>query len=368
MAGAAGGGPPVPHRRRGERQGTGQRDDPLAPGRGLGRVKLPAPLCPLPLPAPLAGLANRPHGRYRISCPAEFPYRGDEVAAQAATGAVRYDIARDLARGRWYLAASWRTAPVPVAPLQELRRHPVVAVDVNAGHLAVAVLTRDGNPAGAPATLPLDLAGLPASQRDGRLRAAVSALIDTARRHGARAVAVEDPDFADARAEGRERAGNRPSRGRRGRACRAVVSGIPAGRFRDRLAQMASNAGLAVVAADPAYTSRRGAGHWLAPLRQQAPPVPATGHHAAAVVTGRRALGHRARRRAGVTGSGQRTSRRGTAPRAPAAKARSRDGRPRQAQRQPPRWRKTATAQRPRPPDQATTTVRGRRPARTRSC
>ena len=235
------------------------------PDEGWAGSSCPLPSARSPLPAPLAGLANRPHGRYRISCPAEFPYRGDEVAAQAATGAVRYDIARDLARGRWYLAASWRTAPVPVAPLQELRRHPVVAVDVNAGHLAVAVLTRDGNPAGAPATLPLDLAGLPASQRDGRLRAAVSALIDTARRHGARAVAVEDPDFADARAEGRERAGNRPSRGRRGRACRAVVSGIPAGRFRDRLAQMASNAGLAVVAADPAYTSRRGAGHWLAP-------------------------------------------------------------------------------------------------------
>ena len=44
------------------------------------------------LPAPLAHLANRPHGRYRLSCPVQFPYRGDEVAAQAATGAVRYDI------------------------------------------------------------------------------------------------------------------------------------------------------------------------------------------------------------------------------------------------------------------------------------
>jgi hypothetical protein len=306
------------------------------------------------LPALLAGLANRPHGRYRLSCPVAFAYRGDEVAAQAAGGAVRYDISCDPERGRWYLDASWRTAPVPVAPLEELRRHPVVAADLNAGHLAVAVLARDGNPAGAPATIPLDLAGLPASQRDGRLRAAISALIGTARRHGARAVVVEDLDFADARAQGRERAGNRPSRGRRGRAWRAVVSGIPTGRFRDRLTQMASNAGLAVIAVDPAYTSRWGAEHWLAPLRHQASPVPATGHHAAAVVIGRRALGHRARRRAGVTGGGQRTSRRGTAPRAPAAKARTRNGRPRQAQRQPPRWRKTATAQRPRPPDQAT--------------
>ena len=58
------------------------------------------------LPAPLAPLANRPHGRYRLTCPVQFPYRGDEVAAQAATGAIRYDISHDPARDRWYLDAS----------------------------------------------------------------------------------------------------------------------------------------------------------------------------------------------------------------------------------------------------------------------
>ena len=53
------------------------------PGEGWLEIKLPAPL---------AHLANRPHGRYRLSCPVAFAYRGDEVAAQAASGAVRYDI------------------------------------------------------------------------------------------------------------------------------------------------------------------------------------------------------------------------------------------------------------------------------------
>ena len=67
-----------------------------------------------------------------------------------------------------------------------------------------------------------------------------------------------------------------------------------------------------------------------------------------------RALGHRARRRAGVTGGGQRTGRRGAAPGAPMARRADRNGRPREAQRQPPSWRKTATARRTRPPDQAT--------------
>lgn len=44
------------------------------------------------LPAPLTHLANRPHGRYRLSCQVAFPHRGGEVAAQAVSGAVRYDI------------------------------------------------------------------------------------------------------------------------------------------------------------------------------------------------------------------------------------------------------------------------------------
>jgi len=314
------------------------------PGQGWLEVKLPAPL---------AHLANRPHGRYRLSGTVAFTYRGGEVAAQAATGAVCYDITFDPARGRWYLDASWRIPAQPAPALEDLRRYPVLAVDLNHGHLAAWVVMADGNPAGLPITVPLTLTGLPASQRDGRLRAAITTLIGRAREHGCHAIAVENLDFADARGQGRERSSPRPSHGKKGRGFRRVVSGLPTGKFRDRLAQMTTNAGLAVIAADPAYTSRWGAEHWLAPLRQQASPVPPSGHHAAAVVIGRRALGHRVRRREGVTGADQRISRRGAAPRAPAAQRIGRDGRPRQASRQPQRRRKTATAQRPPPPDQA---------------
>jgi hypothetical protein len=228
----------------------------------------------LKLPAPLSHLANQPHGRYRLACPVVFSYRGDEVAAQAATGAVRYDISLDPERGRWYLDASWRLPAVPAPSLDDLREHPVLGVDLNHGHLAAWVTTAGGNPAGLPATIPLDLDGLPATQRDGRLRAAISELIHIAREHGCAAVAVEDLDFADARSEGRERSGPRPSRGKRGRGFRRMVAGIPTGRFRERLAQMASNAGLAVIAVDPAYTSRWGAEHWLAPSGSSTRPPP----------------------------------------------------------------------------------------------
>ena len=174
------------------------------PGEGWLEIKLPVPL---------AHLANRPHGRYRMSAPVEFCYRGDEVAAQAASGAVRYDISHDPARGRWYIDASWQAAPAPSAPLDGLRQHPVLAVDLNHGHLAAWAVTPDGNPAGPPATIPIDLAGLPSATRDGRLRAAISSLTRLARQHGCRAVVIEDLDFADAREQGRERAGGRPSRG-----------------------------------------------------------------------------------------------------------------------------------------------------------
>jgi hypothetical protein len=234
------------------------------------------------LPAPLAHLANRPYSRYRLSAPVGFSYRGGEVAAQAVSGAVRYDISCDPVRGRWYLDASWKAALVPSRCLDELRTHPVLAVDLNRGHLAVWAVTPDGNPAGPPVTVSLALSGLSASQRDGRLRAAISAVIELARERGCLAIVMEDLNFAAVRDQGRERHHGRPSHGARGRRYRALVSGLPTGRFRDRLVQMADNAGLAVIAVDPAYTSRWGAEHWLGPLsgsrNRGARPRRPTGH------------------------------------------------------------------------------------------
>jgi hypothetical protein len=247
------------------------------------------------LPGGLAHLANRPRGRYRLSAPVSFPYREDHVADQADSGAVRYDIALAPDRSRWYLDASWTTTAMEVASLDELRRHPVLAIDVNAGHLAAVVVDPSGNPVGNPVTVPLDLAGRPTTTRDGRVRAAISQLLRLAEAARCQAVVIEDLDFDQARNEGRERHGGRPSRGRHGRSYRRLVTGIPTARFRDRLAQMATNCHLAVVAVDPAYTSRWGAEHWLCALRQLS--SDANGHHSAAVVIGRRGLGQRARRR-----------------------------------------------------------------------
>jgi hypothetical protein len=254
------------------------------------------------LPGPLAHLANRPHGRYRLTCPVAFPYRGDEVAAQAASGAVCYDITLNPDRQRWYLAASWKVHPGPNPSVEQAVAGGVVAVDLNADHLACWTIDRQGNPIGPPVTIPLALAGLPQTTRDGRLRAAISQVCALARSRGVGAVAIEDLGFAEVRAAGRETLGH----GRRGKRRRRAITGIPTGRFRDRLVQMAHNQGLWVVAADPAYTSRWGGQYWQAPLQRRHPRTTVTRHHAASVVIGRRALGYRARRRAGILDGDQR--------------------------------------------------------------
>ncbi|MFZ3472006.1 hypothetical protein ACODT4_23570 [Streptomyces sp. 2.9] len=255
------------------------------------------------LPEPLRHLANAPRGRYRLACTVAFSHRrGEWLDRLTANRSVRYDIVCDPERDRWYLDASWSTSATSLPTPAELAAAGVrlLAVDLNAGHLAACVVDVHGNPVGRPITVPTDLTG-PTSRRDGRLRQAISVLIYLAHEHGCAGLAIENLGFTDARATGRETMG----RGKRGRTFRRTVAGLPTAKFRDRLSGMAHHAGLVVVAVDPAYTSRWGAQNWKAPLQQQSKTT-VTGHHAAAVAIGRRALGHGIRRRPGVTAHDQR--------------------------------------------------------------
>ena len=69
------------------------------------------------LPAPLAGLANAPHGRYVLTCRIGFRHRGQQWADHVqANRAVAYRIHHDLERDRWYLTASWQIPPARMAP------------------------------------------------------------------------------------------------------------------------------------------------------------------------------------------------------------------------------------------------------------
>lgn len=219
---------------------------------------------------------------------------------------MRYDIVCDPARNRWYLDASWATnTTIPPTPEEiPAAGARLLAVDLNADHLAALVLDAHGNPVSLPVTIPLDLTG-PAPTRDGRLRTAITTLTSLAREHGCAGIVIENLGFTDARTTGRETMG----RGQRGKQFRRTVSGIPTARFRERLRGMAYHDGLVVIAVDPAYTSRWGAAHWQQPLQQQTKTT-VTRHHAATVAIGRRALGHRIRRRPGVTANDQRIDRR----------------------------------------------------------
>ncbi|WP_211360037.1 hypothetical protein [Actinocorallia herbida] len=91
------------------------------------------------LPAPPAGLANAPHGRYVLSARACFAHRGEEWVDR---------VEADRASG-------------------------VVGVDTNADHLAAWHLNVHGNPIGRPRRFPYDLTGS-ASHRDAQLRHALT--------------------------------------------------------------------------------------------------------------------------------------------------------------------------------------------------
>ena len=260
------------------------------------------------LPNALAHLANvtaRGVTRYRFDARARFSYRRDEWRAQLEDRrAVAYDVVF-AETDRVYLDASFTPAPssgvLGLDDLLALTHLRVLSLDLNHGFLAPAVLDRAGNPIKRLTHIPLVTEDLPTLQRDGHLREAITEALDLAERHRCRLVAVENLGFGEMRATGRERYGS-------AKWFRKVVCGMPTAQFRARLVAMASRRGVAVVGVPAAYSSIWGKEHWQAPLSTRQHKV--SGHTAAAVVLGRRALGHPARRRAqaspGVTTPDQR--------------------------------------------------------------
>ncbi|GHA94827.1 IS200/IS605 family accessory protein TnpB-related protein [Streptomyces termitum] len=238
------------------------------------------------LPAPLAEYANARHGRYVLAAKVRFPHRGTEWADRIeADRAVAYRIHLDVDRGRWYLTASWQIPPAKTIPLEAALAQGVVGVDTNADHLAAWRLDAHGNPIGAPRRFFYDLTGT-ADHRDAQVRHALSRLLNWAGSCGVKAIAVEDLDFAAEK--------TREKHGRR-RRFRRLISGMPTGKLRARLTSMADQTGIAIIAVDPAYTSKWGAQHWQKPLTSNTRKT--TRHDAASIAIGRRAQGHPIRRR-----------------------------------------------------------------------
>ncbi|WP_406100347.1 IS200/IS605 family accessory protein TnpB-related protein [Streptomyces canus] len=240
----------------------------------------------LKLPAPLAHLANAPHGRYVLDATVRFRHRGQEWRDRIAVNrAVAYRIHHDVVRGRWYVTASWQRAAAPVLPLQAALARGVVGVDMNDDHLAAWQLDVHGNPVGEPQRFFYDLTGS-TQHRDAQIRHALTRLLHHARRCGAAAIAIEDLDFTDGTS--REKHG-------RNKRFRRLISRFPTAKLKARLVSMAAEQNFAIVAVDPAYTSRWGAQHWQQPLTTTTRKI--SRHDAAIIAVGRRALGHPIRRR-----------------------------------------------------------------------
>ncbi|MET8208861.1 IS200/IS605 family accessory protein TnpB-related protein [Streptomyces sp. NPDC005373] len=238
------------------------------------------------LPAPLAGLANAKHGRYFLAVRVRFPHGGTQRADRVeANRAVAYRIHYDTGRGRWYLTASWTIPPTKTIPIEAALADGAIGVDMNADHLAAWRLDVHGNPVGNPRRFSYDLSGS-ADHRDAQVRHALSRLLNWAKTCGVAAIAVEDLHFAADKT--REKHGHK-------RRFRQLISGMPTGKLRARLTSMADQTGIAIIAVDPAYTSRWGAQHWQKPLTSKTRKT--TRHDAASIAIGRRAQGHPIRRR-----------------------------------------------------------------------
>ncbi|WP_407696967.1 IS200/IS605 family accessory protein TnpB-related protein [Streptomyces dysideae] len=238
------------------------------------------------LPAPLVHLANAPHGRYLLDATVRFRHRGQEWRDRiTANRAVAYRIHHDVLRGRWYVTASWQRAAASVLPLDTALARGVVGVDMNDDHLAAWQLDVHGNPVGEPQRFFYDLTGS-TEHRDAQIRHALTRLLHHTRRGGAAAIAIEDLDFAAEK--GREKHG-------RNKRFRRLLSRFPTAKLKARLVSMAAEQDIAVVAVDPACTSKWGAQHWQKPLTT--PRRKTSRHDAASIAVGRRALGHPIRRR-----------------------------------------------------------------------
>ena len=101
----------------------------------------------------------------------------------------------------------------------------VPVADTKTGGRSRGRLDASGNPVREPVTIAVGTAGFRAARRDGRVRAAISTLLDLAGHQNCSAVVVENLNFADARAAGRETLG----RGKQGKRLRATIAGMPTG-------------------------------------------------------------------------------------------------------------------------------------------
>ena len=149
-----------------------------------------------------------------------------------------------------------------------------LAVDMNAGFLAVVVVDAAGNPNGR-LTVPMLTQHRRTDQVEATIGNAVARIVALAKKHG-RPIAIEDLDFEAKKARLREECSPGMAR---------MLSAFVSKAFRSMLERRAAREGVAVIAVNPAYTSLQGRVRFMDRYGLSV-------HHAAALTIGRRAMNH----------------------------------------------------------------------------
>ncbi|MCE6958821.1 IS200/IS605 family accessory protein TnpB-related protein [Cereibacter sphaeroides] len=177
--------------------------------------------------------------------------------------------------------SAWR---VCVTIREELPEAPTaigrwLGVDVNADHLALALIDSFGNPTGS-FRIELPLRGRSAGHRAALIGDAAAQVTALARKHEA-AIVLEHLDFAKKK---RELGQARARRTAKGRAHARMLSAFAYGAVREGISRRAARLGIAVRSVNPAYTSLIGETNYAARYGL-------TRHQAAAVAIARRSAG-----------------------------------------------------------------------------
>ena len=172
--------------------------------------------------------------------------------------------------GRWQVRAM---VDEPAAALKTDIRNGVIAIDVNVGHLAIAIIDRHGNPIGRM-RLNFPTADVESGKAKAMIGEAVRTVCLLALEKGY-GIAIEDLDFAKKKAGLREY----------GAAHARRLSGLAYAKFQEMIAARCKRDGIDFHKMNPAYTSVIGRTKY-ARARSMTP------HDAAALVIGRRAMGY----------------------------------------------------------------------------
>lgn len=174
-------------------------------------------------------------------------------------------------------AKGWRVFVSTFQPLDDTAAsftNGCLAVDMNAGFLAVAIVDAAGNPKGR-LTVPMLTQHRRTDQVEATIGDAVARIVALAKKHGV-PVAIEDLDFEAKKTRLREECSPGMAR---------MLSAFVHKTFRAMLERRAAREGVAVIAVNPAYTSLQGRVRFMDRYGLSV-------HHAAALTIGRRAMNH----------------------------------------------------------------------------